>query len=98
VEDSELPFEFMLNALRLVDGFALDLFTQRTGLPVTAITAELDRAEKDGLVERTHAHVRPTARGRRFLNELMQRFLPSQARRARTIPISTSSPGTSRPS
>jgi oxygen-independent coproporphyrinogen-3 oxidase len=98
VEDTELPFEFMLNALRLVDGFALDLFTQRTGLPVTAITAELDRAEKDGLVERTHAHVRPTARGRRFLNELMQRFLPSQARRARTIPISTSSPGTSRPS
>jgi putative oxygen-independent coproporphyrinogen III oxidase len=98
VEDAELPFEFMLNALRLVDGFALDLFTQRTGLPVTAITAELDRAQKDGLVERTHAHVRPTARGRRFLNELMQRFLPSQAKRARTIPISTSSPGTSRPS
>ena len=99
VEDAELPFEFMLNALRLVDGFALDLFTQRTGLPVTAITAELDRAQKDGLVERTHAHVRPTPRGRRFLNELMQRFLPSQAKRPRTIPIScTSSPGTSRPS
>jgi putative oxygen-independent coproporphyrinogen III oxidase len=98
VEDAELPFEFMLNALRLVDGFPLDLFTQRTGLPVTAITAELDRAETDGLAERTHAHVRPTLRGRRFLNELMQRFLPSQARRARTIPISTSSPGTSRPS
>jgi oxygen-independent coproporphyrinogen-3 oxidase len=99
VQDAELPFEFMLNALRLVDGFPLDLFTQRTGLAVTAITPELDRAEKDGLVERTHAHVRPTPRGRRFLNELMQRFLPSQAKRARTIPISrTSSPGTSRPS
>jgi oxygen-independent coproporphyrinogen-3 oxidase len=99
VEDSELPFEFMLNALRLVDGFELDLFTQRTGLPVTAITAELDRAASDGLVERSHAHVRPTARGRRFLNELMQRFLPQRRARARTIPISrTSSPGTSRPS
>ena len=98
VEDAQLPFEFMLNALRLVDGFALDLFNQRTGLPVTAITAELDRAAKDGLVERTHAHVRPTPQGRRFLNELMQRFLPTQAKRARTIPISTSSPGTSRPS
>ncbi len=99
VEDAQLPFEFMLNALRLVDGFALDLFTQRTGLPVTAITAELDRAQKEGLVERSHAEVRPTARGRRFLNELMQRFLPQQRGRARTIPISrTSSPGTSRPS
>jgi oxygen-independent coproporphyrinogen-3 oxidase len=98
VEDSELPFEFMLNALRLVDGFPLELFTQRTGLPVTAITGELDRAAAEGLVERTHTHVRPTARGRRFLNELMQRFLPDARGRARTIPISTSSPGTSRPS
>jgi putative oxygen-independent coproporphyrinogen III oxidase len=98
VDESELPFEFMLNALRLVEGFPLDLFTARTGLPVTAITAELDRAQKEGLVERDHAHVRPTARGRRFLNDLMQRFLPARAPRARTIPISTGSPGTSRPS
>jgi oxygen-independent coproporphyrinogen-3 oxidase len=99
VDDAELPFEFMLNALRLVDGFALDLFTQRTGLPVTAITPELDRAQQEGLVERSHAHVRPTARGRRFLNELMQRFLPERRGRARTIPIScTFRPGTSRPS
>jgi putative oxygen-independent coproporphyrinogen III oxidase len=98
VEEAELAFEFMLNALRLVDGFALDLFTVRTGLPVTALTAELDRAQKEGLVERDHAHVRPTDRGRRFLNELMQRFLPARTPRARTIPISTSSPGTSRPS
>ena len=98
VDEVELPFEFMLNALRLVEGFALDLFTERTGLAVTAITHELDRAQAEGLLERTHAYVRPTARGRRFLNELMQRFLPSRVARARTIPISTSSPGTSRPS
>ena len=99
VEEAELPFEFMLNALRLVDGFALDLFTQRTGSPVTMITGELDRAQNEGLVERDHAHVRPTARGRRFLNELMQRFLPTRAARGRTIPIrGTCSPGTSRPS
>ena len=98
VEEAQLPFEFMLNALRLVDGFALDLFTQRTGSPVTMITGELDRAQNEGLVERDHAHVRPTARGRRFLNELMQRFLPTRVPRARTIPISTCSPGTSRPS
>ena len=98
VEESELPFEFMLNALRLVEGFPLDLFTQRTGLPVNVVTPELDRAGKEGLVERDHASVRPTPRGRRFLNELMQRFLPSRTR-GRTIPIScTCSPGTSRPS
>ena len=98
VEEAELPFEFMLNALRLVEGFPLELFTARTGLAVTALTGELDRAEKEGLVARDHAHVRPTERGRRFLNELMQRFLPARAPRARTIPISTCSPGTSRPS
>jgi hypothetical protein len=63
------------------------------------ITGELDRAQNEGLVERDHAHVRPTARGRRFLNELMQRFLPTRAARGRTIPIrGTCSPGTSRPS
>jgi putative oxygen-independent coproporphyrinogen III oxidase len=98
VGDDELPFEFMLNALRLVEGFPLELFTQRTGLPVNVVTAELDRAARDGLVERDHAHVKPTARGRRFLNDLMQRFLPARAPRARTIPINISSPGTSRPS
>ena len=98
VDAAELPFEFMLNALRLVEGFPLELFTMRTSLPVNVVTPELDRAAAEGLVVRDHAHVRPTEKGRRFLNELMQRFLPTRAPRARTIPISTSSPGTSRPS
>ncbi|HUQ27472.1 MAG TPA: radical SAM family heme chaperone HemW [Usitatibacter sp.] len=98
VEEAELAFEFMLNALRLVEGFPLELFTMRTGLPVNIVTPELDRAEKDGLLERDHARVRPTDKGRRFLNDLMQRFLPARAPRARTIPISICSPGTSRPS
>jgi putative oxygen-independent coproporphyrinogen III oxidase len=98
VAEAELPFEFMLNALRLVEGFPLELFTVRTGLPVNVVTPQLDRAEAEGLVARDHAHVRPTDKGRRFLNDLMQRFLPTRAPRARTIPISTSSPGTSRPS
>ncbi|MBC8023802.1 MAG: oxygen-independent coproporphyrinogen III oxidase-like protein, partial [Burkholderiales bacterium] len=98
VEEAELAFEFMLNALRLVEGFPLDLFTARTGLAIHSVMRELDRAASEGLVERDHAHVRPTAHGRRFLNELMQRFLPARAARARTIPIRTSSPGASRPS
>jgi oxygen-independent coproporphyrinogen-3 oxidase len=87
----------MLNALRLVDGFPLALFTQRTGLPSRG-RRRARRAEKAGLVERDHAHVRPTAKGQRFLNDLIKPFLPAREMRARTIPISISSPGTSRPS
>jgi len=72
----DLPFEFMLNALRLSEGFALQLFEERTGLARVAVLATLDRAERDGLIERDHVQVRPSLRGRRFLNDLLQRFLP----------------------
>ncbi len=75
----QLPFEFMLNALRLVDGFDLDLFTQRTGLPLTRVIHEIERATADGLLERdpNDLHrIRPTLRGQRFLNTLLERFLP----------------------
>jgi oxygen-independent coproporphyrinogen-3 oxidase len=72
----DLPFEFMLNALRLGEGFSLQLFEERTGLARVAILATLDRAERDGLIERDHVQVRPSLRGRRFLNDLLQRFLP----------------------
>ena len=72
----DLPFEFMMNAMRLVHGFELELFEERTGLPRTIVLDRLDRAERDGLIERDHVRVRPTLRGRRFLNELLVRFLP----------------------
>jgi len=72
----ELPFEFMLNALRLVEGFSPDLFSGRTGLPLVTIGAKLEQAEKKGLLERTRERIRPTERGRRFLNDLQQSFLP----------------------
>ena len=75
----DLPFEFMLNALRLSEGFALQLFEERTGLPRVAVLSTLDRAERDGLIERDHVQVRPSLRGRRFLNDLLQRFLPEPA-------------------
>ena len=75
VPAEELPFEFMLNALRLVEGFALALFGERTGLPVTAIHAKLAEAEKKGLLVRDLHRVRPTERGRRFLNELLAGFI-----------------------
>jgi oxygen-independent coproporphyrinogen-3 oxidase len=72
----DLPFEFAMNALRLVDGFPLRLYPERTGLPLTTILPLLEAAERDGLIERDHLQVRPSARGRRFLNDLLQRFLP----------------------
>jgi len=71
----ELPFEFMMNALRLIDGFELRLFAERTGLSVDALRQPLDTAERSGLLERDHARVRPTLRGQRFLNDLLQIFL-----------------------
>ena len=90
VDESELPFEFMLNALRLVEGFPVALFAERTGLPITAIAAELDRVEAAGLIERDHQRIRPTLKGQRFLNDLLEPFLPGHAvaRPARTISIS----------
>ena len=72
----ELPFEFMLNALRLVEGFPAKLFTERTGLPLSRAQAALDRGEARGLVERDAFSIRPTPRGRRFLNDLLEEFLP----------------------
>ena len=78
VEAKELPFEFMLNALRLVDGFAVDLFAARAGLPLSLIETKLRAAEDGGLIERTSERVRPTERGRRFLNDLLGLFLPAQ--------------------
>jgi putative oxygen-independent coproporphyrinogen III oxidase len=73
----ELPFEFMLNALRLVEGFPVDLFSQRTGLAFLGIREKLETAEQRGLVERDLRRIRPTARGQRFLNELLELFLPA---------------------
>ena len=70
------PFEFMLNALRLVDGFALSMFEARTGLPRSAIDAPLHDAMTRGLLERDGDVVRPTDSGRRFTNEVVQLFMP----------------------
>ncbi len=78
VPAKDLPFEFMLNALRLVGGFETSLFAERTGLAPTAIQKDLEVAESKGLIERDLARIRPTARGQRFLNELLELFLPER--------------------
>ncbi len=78
ISPAELPFEFMLNALRLVEGFSVQLFTQRTGLPLTAVETRLQEAEARGLLERDWKRVRPSARGGRFLNELLELFLSGE--------------------
>ncbi|MBI5278604.1 MAG: oxygen-independent coproporphyrinogen III oxidase-like protein [Burkholderiales bacterium] len=74
---ADLPFEFMLNALRLKDGFALPLFTERTGLPLSAIEPALREGEAKGLLQRDLARVRPTPRGFDFLSDLQSLFLPA---------------------
>jgi oxygen-independent coproporphyrinogen-3 oxidase len=72
----ELPFEFMLNALRLAEGFEVGTFADRTGLPIAAAEKALARAEAKGLIVRDHLRIRPTDLGRRFLSDLLQLFLP----------------------
>ncbi|HMA06438.1 MAG TPA: oxygen-independent coproporphyrinogen III oxidase-like protein, partial [Ramlibacter sp.] len=77
VARDDLPFEFMLNALRLREGFDLAQFTERTGLPLTAIEQPLGEAQRKGLIERDLVRVRPTTRGFDFLSDLQGLFLRS---------------------
>ncbi len=77
VTRADVGFEFMLNALRLTDGVPAVLFAERTGFPLAIVQKELGVAEARGLIERDPAAIRPTALGRRFLNDLQQLFLKS---------------------
>jgi oxygen-independent coproporphyrinogen-3 oxidase len=74
----DIPFEFMMNALRLNGGFATTLFEERTGLQLVSVLPALEKAERAGLITRDHEHIGPTDLGRRFLNDLLQIFLPAQ--------------------
>lgn len=71
----DLPFEFMMNALRLNQGFEAPLFEMRTALPLITIENELRRAIEEGLLQRDGLRIMPTRRGQRFLNRLLERFL-----------------------
>jgi putative oxygen-independent coproporphyrinogen III oxidase len=71
----ELPFEFMMNALRLNQGFDSALFENRTALPLPTIEPTLRKAAQAGLIERTQQRIAPTHQGQRFLNRLLEMFM-----------------------
>lgn len=73
---ADRSFEFMMNALRLTGGFDTPLFQERTGLPIAVVQQQLDEAEQRGLLVHDHLRIKPTVLGRRFLNDLLQIFLP----------------------
>ncbi len=72
----ELPFEFLMNVLRLTDGVPARLFTARTGLPLEQLGAARREAEQRGLLQADPQRLRATAEGQLFLNDLLQHFLP----------------------
>ena len=73
--EADVVFEFMLNALRLHDGFALALFPERTGLAVSQLQAGLDKAVQHGFLTVENEYVHPTPTGWQFLNKVIQLFL-----------------------
>ncbi len=73
---ADLVFEFMMNALRLPEGFPVGAFVERTGLQIAVAEKPLALAEARGLIVRDHERIRPTDLGQRFLNDLLQLFLP----------------------
>jgi putative oxygen-independent coproporphyrinogen III oxidase len=75
IASSDLPFEFMLNALRLVDGVPAARFRERTGLDPAVLSASRDRAEARGLLQSDPLTLRATPLGLRFLNDLQELFL-----------------------
>ncbi len=72
----DLVAEFMLNALRLHHGVTPELFTERTGLRLEVVAERLRQAEECGLLHYSAESIRPSAKGRRFLNELVALFMP----------------------
>lgn len=76
VREEDLPVEFLMNALRLVEGVPAELFGERTGLSPTALEPGLSRVRARGLMEADSERLQPTEHGLRFLNDLLQEFMP----------------------
>jgi oxygen-independent coproporphyrinogen-3 oxidase len=75
IENEDLSFEFMMNALRLNNGFEKKLFSERTGLPWETIAVRLTEASKQGLIKEDLQYIKPSLTGQRYLNNLLELFL-----------------------
>ncbi len=75
IDTKDLPFEFMMNAMRLTEGVATSTFQERCALPLTQIKPMILQAQKLNLIDFTEEYIRPTEQGQRFLNELLLLFL-----------------------
>ena len=75
IASKDLPFEFMLNTLRLTDGVDTNTFSERTGLPLSVISKGLDAASKKGLLDENPSKLKATTLGLRYLNNLQEMFL-----------------------
>ena len=75
IHETDLPVEFLMNALRLVDGVPVELFSERTGLPLTVLEPALSQARERGLLELDVDRLQPTELGLRFLNDLLPMFM-----------------------
>jgi oxygen-independent coproporphyrinogen-3 oxidase len=73
---ADLPFEFAMNGLRLVEGFADELFESRTGLDITVLAEAFDGLVARGLLERPPGRWATTPKGFRFLNDILVALLP----------------------
>lgn len=76
IDRAALPFEFLMNALRLNQGFDPAIFSARTAQPLSVVLPELRQAADEGLLTLDAGCIAPTKRGQRFLNRLLERFLP----------------------
>jgi oxygen-independent coproporphyrinogen-3 oxidase len=92
ISAQELPFEFMLNALRLSEGFAEATFVARTGLAWQVVEARVRAALEAGLLVRTAGGYRPSVRGLRFLNDLLLAFLPETPENSGASALSMATP------
>jgi oxygen-independent coproporphyrinogen-3 oxidase len=75
IEKDELGFEFMMNALRLIDGVPLNLFQARSGLSLDSLSVAIKKAQDKGLLLVENQTLKPTLLGQRFLNDLLELFL-----------------------
>ncbi|QTN47438.1 radical SAM family heme chaperone HemW [Ectopseudomonas mendocina] len=75
LEAGELPFEYLMNVLRLTEGAPAELFSQRTDLPLQQLEQARREAERQGLLQADPARLVATAKGQLFLNDLLQLFL-----------------------